>query len=111
MPLVDDDDNVIDPRVPWSLQSEADQVRTLELCSLHKLDLEEEYGKHRIEKLASGRVLLVPRDEDPFVCYLHDPKSDDPFLVVDDFTPELWEEWWPKDPLPAPIEARPLDSL
>jgi len=100
MPVVDDDGNTIDVRELWSLQTEAQQQLTLTLIDVYREELEDEHGGFVIRSMPSGRVLIEPGIGEPYICYLHDPTDPAPFLCVDDFTPEIWEEWWPKEELP-----------
>jgi len=114
MPVVDDNDREIDVREPWSLQSEVQQGRTLELLDAHKEDLSDEFPNgFNTRPLPSGRVLVQPHgtEDDPLVAYLHDPKDSDAYLVIDDFTPEIWEEWWPSKPRVAPRTPKNLSAL
>lgn len=113
MPVVGDDDREIDVREPWSLQTEVQQGRTLELLDAYKEEMEEEFPSgYTLSPLASGRVLIDAHgDEEPLVAYLHDPKDPDAWLVIDDFTPEIWEEWWPTQPKVEPRKAKNLSAL
>lgn len=101
MPVVDEDDKEIDVTEKWSLQTEHDQLRTNQLVEVWREELEDEYGSFTVRNLASGRVLMEAPMQEPYVLYLSDPKDPDPFLCVDDFTPEIWPEWWPKDKRPT----------
>ena len=51
-------------------------------------NLEDELGTFTTEVLPTGRVLLLPKEELPHVCYMSD---DGPFarLCVDDYVPEI----------------------
>lgn len=51
-------------------------------------ELEDELGNFRLERLPTGRVLLVPDVELPHVCYMSD-NGPDARLCVDDYVPEL----------------------
>lgn len=113
MPLVDADDKEIDITKPWCLQTASQQERTLELLDAYREDLiSEDFPQgFEVRKLDSGRVLVIPADEEPLVAYLHDPQDPNAFLVLDDFTPEIWEEWWDPKPQVQPVKPTPLSQL
>ena len=112
MPLVDANDREININEPWCLQSPAQQQLTLDLIEAFRGDLiETDFPRgFEVTPLTSGRVLLTPLDEEPLVCYLHDPNDSNARLVLDDFTPEIWEEWWVSEAVRA-VKPKNLSGL
>jgi hypothetical protein len=108
--LVDDDGNEIDMSRQWSLQSEAGQRRTMEQIDDYRAELEDDFeAKFTYRPLWTGRVLVEPVGQEPFVAYLTD-ESDLGRLVIDDLTFEIWPEWQ-NEPRPEPVRPTPLGEL
>jgi len=83
----------------------------MSLMTIFKEALVEEYGPYSTQRLASGRVLLIPdSDELPMVYYLSDEIDQDALLVGDDVTAEIWPNWWPENPPPKPIKPKNLSA-
>lgn len=92
MPLVDDDGNEIDLTVPWCLQSEALQQRTIAELETWRHVLEDDLGKFTYEPLPTGRVWVKSQEFGDLVAYMSD-HSPDARVVVDDIAAELWPAW------------------
>lgn len=108
MPLVDDQGKDIDITREWCLQSEEAQQRTVDLIEIFKEELEDDFGKFTTRTLWTGRVLIEPTLEEPYVAYLSSEKEIEPRLVVDDLAFEIWEEWVNVEPLPKPVKPKNL---
>lgn len=68
--------------------SEEQTARIEDQIEKYRRNLEDELGQFTHERLPTGRVLLLPRDEVPHVCYMSD---EGPWarLCVDDYVPEI----------------------
>lgn len=51
-------------------------------------ELEDEFGPYRMERLPTGRVLLLPQQGIPHVLYMSDD-GPDARLCCDDYVPEI----------------------